>query len=397
MANFLSGVSAGAHQGLASLVSSKRADRAAKRDQRRYEGELMLRLGEAKSTRDYRNKMFAYQKSRDDKRDAEWAALHDLRIDEFEATKTHQEATLAETIAARKQQGEQFEAAEAQDAAQFEANLAQELTMHDERMTQSRDEAAAERVFRQGVEINRRNDAILDRMDRQNQQRITEDYYKGSLRLQEQKLNQTQDPLERAKIVAEINRIKAQTRYYKAQTDNVGATAGANRGRVTFAQGNDIAVSYAAELAKEYTDEPWWAVGALGKKMPWTDPSGKKVTQIETLTKFGSQVFAELTRRFGGDTELASLHLPTVFDAMLADEKFGVDLRNDIVSQHTSPELTDREKIMNARQMFVNARNLPLADLLSPTNTGTPGTGTSIRDMEVPDRNQHDFRNRGVR
>ena len=113
------------------------------------------------------------------------------------------------------------------------------------------------------------------------------------------------------------------------------------------------------------------------------------------LNKLGTQAFLGLMRRYGGDAQLAQQHLDSIFDAMLAHEAFGADFRNDIISRHPSATFSDREKLEDARQMFLNAWRTGLAKQIGST-TGTTQTETGIRNMKVP-RSQHDFRNRGIR
>ena len=93
MASILSGISAGAHQGLANLVASKRGNRQMARDQRRYENQLTLQLGAAASEKQDREKMLAYRKTRDAAADDQWAEQMGLRKSELGI----REDTLAES------------------------------------------------------------------------------------------------------------------------------------------------------------------------------------------------------------------------------------------------------------------------------------------------------------
>ena len=62
------------------------------------------------------------------------------------------------------------------------------------------------------------------------------------------------------------------------------------------------------------------------------------------------------------------------------------------------PTLSDREKLEDARQMFLNAWRTGLANALNPGGTAGTTNTPSVRDMQIPEKgNQMDFRNRGVR
>lgn len=343
--NFLSGISVGAHQGLANLVTSKRAARAEKRDQRRYEGELALRLGQMKSEIDYRNKMFAHRVAREKDEDAKW-------LKKFESDENYRTAVLTETARTNKAAEEDRDLDRVQDQEQHAALLTQNLTIHNERMDmeaariqQSADAAAADRVFKQGQEINRQNEATLDRIDRQNQQRITENYYKDMIRVQEQRLNQEQDPLERAKIIAEINRIKAQTNYYKAQTANVGTS---DSGGVTFPQSRSATGDFVKTFGDSFLERfiggkqgKAWTVpfvqrqvgegefagrfnldwpGRMDIPLPWENPGDPSAdTQQKRLRSIGSEAFQGLLKEMDGDTNATLNRMPTFFAELLND------------------------------------------------------------------------------
>ena len=232
-----------------------------------------------------------------------------------------------------------------------------------------------------------------------NRDETTAGYYNNIIRLREEEMNQTDSPEEKAKIQAEIERIKAQTGLYNAQTKNVGRTTGSTSPSITWGQSAEIAKEVAGDLVKEYTDfghTPW--TGTL----PWDDPSAKNArgTQPEMLNKLGTQTFLNLMRRFGGDPQLAQQQLEQTFDAMLADEDFGDHIKNDIVSRHPSPTLSDREKLEDARQMFLNAWRTGLANALGTGGTGGTTNTPSVRDMPIPEKKgsgMMDMRNRGVR
>lgn len=386
MANFLTGVARGTHQGLASLAASKRLERQTKRENRRYENELLFRVGQAQSAKAHREKMFAYQKTRDEVADNQWADAMGLRREAFAETKRSNMAREEDVDLARELGAEQFEKTHAENIRQH----TEDIGLRRQGLLQDQRQFDATIAQRKQEHLDTVQDRNLARQLTQRRDQTQADYYNDIIRLREQELNEAQTPEERAKIQAEINRIKAQTGYYEAQTRAVETGSTRSPLRPSWGQAGDIAASLADELIKEYTDfgiTPW--TGTL----PWTDPTGKKTTQPEMLQKLGTQTFLGLMRRFNGDAELAEQHLDSVFDAMLAHEEFGNDFRNDIISRHPSPTLSDREKLEDARLMFLDAWRQGLAKQLAPTTT-TP-TETGIRDMKVP--RQHDFRNRGVR
>lgn len=402
MANILTGLSRGTHQGLAHLATSKRAERHAARENRRYENELLFRIGQAKSAKADREKLFAYQKTRDTVADQQWADSMGLRTKQFDETVRSNQAREEDVDLARQLSAEQFDKTHTENVRQFALGHTEDIRQHEADIGLRR-EGILEGKRQFGETMRQRKQEHLDTMMSgtlahrlaEKRAQTNENYYSDIIRLREQELNQAQTPEERAKIQAEIDRIRAQTDYYKAQTNAVGTGGTRAPVRPSWGQAGDIAATLADELIKEYTDfgiTPW--TGTL----PWTDPSEKNArgTQPEMLEKLGTQTFLNLMRRFNGDASLAQQHLDSVFDAMLAHEKFGDHFRNDIVSRHPSPTLSDREKIEDARQMFLSAWRSGLAKQLSPTTTGTETDTGGIRNMTVP-RSQHDFRNRGVR
>ena len=407
MASILSGISAGAHQGLANLVASKRGNRQMARDQRRYENQLTLQLGAAASEKQDREKMFAYRKTRDAAADDQWAEQMGLRKSELGI----REDTLAESK--RSNMVRETHASQ---------SLAAQIEQHDETAqlgwethNQRIDEFDATQAFREETAQTQQEqfDAgmqykwdthgeLLENQDASlaaqvNRDETLKQYYNESVRIREAELNRPLTDLEKRETEADIQLKKSQAGYYDRRTAESGGGTGRTSPSIPWGQSAEIAKEVAVDLVKEYTDfghTPW--TGTL----PWDDPSGKnqRGTQPEMLNKLGTQTFLNLMRRFGGDPQLAQQQLEQTFDAMLADESFGDHIKNDIISKHPSPTLSDREKLEDARRMFLTAWRTGLANALNPGGTTGTTPTPSVRDMQIPEKsNQMDFRNRGVR
>ena len=111
-----------------------------------------------------------------------WEA-HNQRIDEFDATQAFRKET------AQTQQE------------QFDAEMRFKWDTHGE-LLENQDASLAAQV---------------------NRDETTAGYYNNIIRLREEEMNQTDSPEEKAKIQAEIERIKAQTGLYNAQDKKRGA------------------------------------------------------------------------------------------------------------------------------------------------------------------------------
>ena len=410
MANILSGVSAGAHQGLANLVASKRGNRQMAREQRRYENQLTLQLGAAASEKQDREKMFAYRKTRDSAADDQWAQQIGLAKDRFAETKRSNADNFAETQ--RSHIANETHASESLAAQIDRDNETAERGW--ETLNQRTEEFDATQAFREQTAQTQQEQfdeemqykwdihgELLENQDASLAAQVNRDttmkqYYTDIVDLQRQRLDPTLSDEDKRKIEAEIKRIEAQTGLYNAQTKNAGKTTGRSSPTPTWGQSAEIAKEVAGDLVKEYTDfghTPW--TGTL----PWTDPESKNArgTQPEMLNKLGTQTFLNLMRRYGGDPQLAQLQLEQVFDAMLADEDFGDHIKNDIASRHPNSTLSDREKLEDARQMFLNAWRTGLANALNPGGTAGTTNTPSVRDMQIPEKKgsgMMDMRNR---
>ena len=424
MANFLSGISVGAHQGLANLVANKRAERAAKRDQRRYEGELMLRLGQIKSDRDDRKEALAYRKSRDEAEDRKWFESHGLAVDTLEATKAHRADTLAETVRTNKAAEEDRDLDRAQDQAQHEADLAERVRSRTDRNEIARlgileDSRQAREALTQ-----RKQEAIDTAMDRnvgrqlqREQQRTQADYYDDIIRLREQELNQTQDPLERAKIKAEIERIKAQTGYYQAQTANVGKS---DAGGITFPQSRSATSDFAKTFGESFLERfiggkqgKAWTVpfvqrqvgegefagrfnldwpGRMDVPLPWENPGDPSAdTQQKRLRSIGSEAFQGLLREMDGDINATLNRMPTFFAELLDDPQrrnlfMDYLMFTPLNNPDTGQPYTEIEMLRLAKEeLMKGARAAPGEMLFRSQKAGTAGTDKDhILDMDDP-------------
>lgn len=417
MANFLSGISVGAHQGLANLVASKRADRAAKRDQRRYENELFLRLGEIKDTRTARKEALAYRKSRDEIGDKQWADAHGLRVDMFEADKAYKADTLAETVRSNKAADEDRDADRLQNKEQFDQTLAQRI-----REQTSRDELSRLGILegsRQNREtLNFRKQQHLDDMEDRNigrqlqreSQQTQKDYYDSLIELRK---NPTTSPEELRKIEAEIKRIDAQTGYYEAQTRAVGTTGSDG---ITFPQSRsatgDFAKTFADSFLQRFTDQgsrwtfPYverqvgegpisgrlnWPPLRIDNVLPWENPGDPSAdTQRKRLRSIGGEAFQGLLQEMNGDVEAAANRIPTFFAELLSDP----DRREQFVSYlmhtplnnpRTGQPYTEIEMLRKAREELLQGAADAYSGMIQKARTSAPAPGTTndpILDMQ---------------
>lgn len=387
MPNFLlSGISAGANQGLANLVASKRADRMAARENRRYEQELMFRIGSAEQARQEREKMFAYQKTRDAAADEQWAKSHGLQMDALSERKRANLATEElgrDTLASREEQAaadrlqrtNQFNEtmkyrydASAQAQQQFEAE--QDL----------REQGLAESITarEQSNEIARERNQTLD------------NHYQAQIRIQEQKLNEPMSKLERQKIQAEIDRLKAHTELYKAQAAGEDA---AKVPTVPLATGRNIAQELAGIYSEYYNDEggrwhiPFTARDVGGgffdknpfythKVLPWDSTDPNEPTQKQKLQSIGGDMFDRMVQAYGGNVQAAYQHLDSTIDTMLASEEFG-DAVIDRIRMRSPAEISDDLITLRnmARDQIRRGALLKHAELIggatTPNTTGT--------------------------
>ena len=377
MADFLSGLSVGAHKGLADLVTSKRANRQMAREQGRYENQLALQLGSTKSAQRDRDRVFAYQATRDDVRDKQWAKGMGLREDELglgqdRFTETKRSNQARETLAseAAERQGEQFDERMQHD---WELYNLRETTHQDSLAAQIRSEKESSRQFDETTEqkwdIHGEN---LEQEDARfaaqvNRDATTKQYYTDLIDLQRQRLNPQLSEEERRKIEAEIKRIEAQTGLYEAQTENVGSTSRTTP-KPTWMQAGDHAQTFAPEFAERFANRgaafTFNPVGAdVGGRLtrekilpftestpfPYDEASGGEPgqpTQVSVMQEMGGEVFERLWRETG-DVNLALQRMDTFFDAMLNDEKHGAKLRNYM--QHYGPDNAEQE----LRQYFL--------------------------------------------
>ena len=369
MADFLSGISVGAHKGLADLVTSKRANRQMAREQGRYENQLALQLGSAASARRDRDRTFAYQQTRDDVRDKQWAKGMGLREDEldlgqdrFAETKRSNKAreTLASETAER--QGEQFDERMQHD---WELYNLRETTHEDNLAAQIRSEKESSRqsdeTTEQKWDIHHEN---LEQEDARlaaqvNRDATTKQYYTDLIDLQRQRLNPQLSEEERRKIEVEIKRIEAQTGLYEAQTKNVGRNTRTTP-KPTWMQAGDHARTFAPEYAKRFADrgrsftwKPWGSIMKPGPQMklpltestpfPYDEASGGQPgepTQVSVVQEMGAEVFERMWRETG-EVNLALQRMDTFYDAMLNDEEYGGTLRNYM--NHYGPDNAEQE------------------------------------------------------
>ena len=332
--NFLSGISAAAHKGLADIVSNKRANRRESRENRRYQDNMMIRLGEAQQAREHQDKVFAYQQTRDSVRDKQWAEQMGLQEDELQFRKDAH----SDDFSFRKERAgvadEQYDKdftfrKERADVADKQQNRA-----FGENQRQF-DESLAEQVARNKGAAQYRQDMI-------------------DLQKRQQALASANTDVERQKIQAEIHRIKAQIEYYKAQAENVGKpTSTGKRTAPTWTQGKEIAKTRAAELAREFTDIGKWDP-FTPNSYKWSSTDENEMTQSRKLTEMGARQAEHLFERFNGDMDMVRQHLHTLFDEMLISEKFGAHMRRDILREHPDSTLSDQEKLDDARRHFVD-------------------------------------------
>lgn len=364
MATLLSGISAGAHQGLASLVTSKRANRQMAREQRRYEDNMMLQLGSIKAERDYRNKMLAYRKTRDEIGDQQWAQSHGLDVKRTEADIAYKEDSLAATIANNAALNEDRDLAREQAQNQFDATLAENRRQFGEAQEQRRTEFLqdvrdknAALAFEKEKHLDAVKDQGLARKLQAERDETQADYYDRLLDLREQALDTTLSPEERAKIEAEIERIEAQTELYKAQT---GALGSGSTGGLTFPQSRTVTKDYSASVgdiifnqftaqgkkwtvpfAERQVNEGslagrlnWDFPGRMDNVYPWdspktydpNNPSGAATpdgqhtpTQRGVLQDIGGQLMPGLLKELNYDVNAAMLRLPTILTELLSD------------------------------------------------------------------------------
>lgn len=410
MATLLSGISAGAHQGLADLVQSKRAERAERREQRRYENELVFRLKSAASAKREREKMFAYQKTRDEIGDQQWAEAMGLRTDQFEETKRSNlaregmaEASLAETVRSNKAREEDVDLDRVESIRQH----TEDIGVRREGMLQDQRQFDATLTQRKQEHLDTLKEGSLARQLTQSRDQTQANYYSEIIRLREQELNKAQTPEERAKILAEIEEIKARTRYY-------------DRRPTTGASGTDLynptstdATSIVEDVASRITERVYKDSEGRGfslnlwHKVPWHQPPGSKEPALDVLlNQHGADAYRSLLERMPTadieDTSRLRFMLAQVFDRVMQDNK---EMRGDILAGSGAPGTTDLEKLEAARKAFVDGgihlylqeKNI---DERFKQQTTTPTGERTIGDLDVPGispRSMHDFRNRGVR
>ena len=372
MADFLSGISVGAHQGLANLVQSKRANRQMARENRRYENDLLYRLGSTAAAQKDRERTFAYQKTRDTVRDQQWADQISIRGDELELSRDRfgesKRATLArETQArtdaasaeARHDEGMQYKwAVHYEDQEQEDARLAEVIASRES--AEARHDESMQAKWDMHHEDQEQEDARLSAQV--NRDATTKQYYEDSIRLQEKRLNAEPSELERQKIQAEIKRLKAHTGLYEAQAADVGNTRRSTTPPASWIQTRDLATSIATEYAKQFADRgaafTFNPVGTdLGGRLtrekilpftestplPYDEASGGEPgqpTQVSEIQRMGGEVFERLWRQTD-DIDSAFQQLDSTFDAILNDETYGGKVRNYM--REYGPENAEQE------------------------------------------------------
>ena len=366
MANLLSGISAGMHQGLASLVSNKRADRQARREERRYENQLMMQLGESQRQKEYQDKTFAYNAARDKIRDRQWAEEMGFAQEKFAENKRATAAREEDADLARKMAGEQFNKQmevrkdEHQATVDYRTRTLDQSKEHFETTQNYNERALAANIAaRTGSQLEQeRHNREIESL----QKRRLDLIENPSVSEHERKMQE----LEIQKIEAEIDRINAQTKAYgqRPTTKPYDPTSG---------EMETIVTDMAAELAKEYTDfgnlDPFAA-----NEHPWESPDDSQKTQPQVLKDFGQRVFYDLYQRLGSDPSQISqinFYMGAIFDAMLKDEKFGADMRSDILRKHPGAGLSDHQKLQEARRIFMDV-----------FGSSTGKTTTSAGEME---------------
>ena len=425
MADFLRGISAGVERGLADLVTSKRAERTAKRDQRRYENALVLQLGQVKSERDYRNKMFAYQKSRDDKRDAEWAQKMGLERDIFEADKKYKAETLAATIAAedaanedrdllRQQQQSQFEATQKQDQEQFDKNLAQRI----------REQTDASERWRQTLlETVRQGNAQLEFDKTKQLHTMRKDNFAAELARNEFAATNTYRnrllDFEEAGAAQKSRLTESQIQENLARAGYYNRQGTSSSEGITFSQRRTVADDYASTFGKalleHFTDQGVkWAtpfverqvgegpiMGRIGwpkidQVLPWQNPGDPNAdTQEKRMRAIGADAFRGLVQEIG-DVQATIELMPGYFTKMIENNPELYDhfvdylMHSPMNNPKTGQPYTEIEMLGKARQAFIEGARAAPATMIQEAEdarkAGTKNDPMLDRDPSNPDR-----------
>ena len=413
MANLLSGISAGTHQGLASLVASKRQNRQIAREQRRYEDQMMLQLSNAQAERQYRDKVFAYQKTRDDIGDQQWADTMGIKrkqvsLEADRVAETKRSNLVRETQAAeatrladedRDEQIAQTWEQIGQRQIEHEDTLAALLRQEETEQTRHEAEMAFKTGQQDDLNAYRRGTLAAE----MSQQKTMRDYYQGLIDVQRDKLNQPMSELEIEKIQAEINRLNAQKALYEAQAENVGKGDTTYKPiRPTWTQGRDLAAEVAGGYAEEFSDRgdgeftwsffgkdvhpgfAWEKVWPLfqSKSFPYDEASGGKPgepTQVSEMQRLGGEAFERLWRQTG-DVQLAMQQLDELYDALLKDPNFGEKARNYMSAY--GPPNAEQE----LRQYFLRGGLEAIQRLRGGTQPTAPTTGSPSENIQLPER-----------
>lgn len=371
MANVLSGIIAGTKQGITNWVASKRHNRQVARDNRRYENELMFRIGSARAAKAERDRAFAYQQTRDKQRDEQWAAEHGLAVDSFAETKRTNLAHEEFRQDAHTEGIRQFnETLEERRQATLQANR-----RHQENLTQRKEEHL------DAVEGQR-----LSRLLTQKRDTTLENYYNDQIRLKEAALNRPLTDIERRKLESEIAENEARARYYDRQPQS---SKSRTTPQPTWMQAGELSATTGSDLAERFADRgaafTWNPVGAdLGgrltkeKLLPFMESSPfyydeasgaapGQPTQVSEMKRFGAETFNRLWRETG-DVNLAMQRMEQAYDAMLLDENWGGKVRNYM--RHYGPENAEQE----LRQYFLQGglEAVQQLRLPAPTQTGSP-------------------------
>lgn len=406
MANLLSGISSAAHQGLANMVTSKRAERQMAREQRRYENELLFRLNSAASAKREREKVFAYQKTRDEIGDQQWAEAMGLRTDQFEETKRSNRAREEDVDLARQLQADQFEKTHAENIRQH----TEDISLRREGMAQS------DRHFREGMtqrkqeHLDTLKEGSLARQLTQNRDQATAEHYREIIRLREQELNRPLTDLEKRKIEAEIAETQARTRYYDRRPTQEGSGTGLYEPTAT--ERSNVALNTAKRITqKSYVDSKekgFWRGLNPWDDAPWSSTDPNTHTLPDILSQLGADAYRDIIEGIPvsatseGITQ-AKFYLGQVFD-MLVDE--GSEVWNHAIFEEIrdqAPGAVLSDKLNAARREFIEEGIKRYMQETSIDNkfrqqTTTPTGERTVGDLDVPGvSRQHDFRNRGVR
>lgn len=380
MANFLTGIAKGTHQGLAHLAANKRLERQNKRGQRRYENELLFRVGQAQSEKANREKMLAYQKTRDESADQKWFEGMGFEKEKFAETKRTNMAREEDTDLARELNQSQFEATQKFNTSKLNIEVSQRNI---ERLNQNI-------MTREGMMQQDRQNTLANQIARDRNQ-TTADYYSKSLEIQEKRLNQTDSPEERAKILADIDRIKAQTKLYNAQTSAVGTTTRTTP-KPTWMQTGELSGSIAKEYARKFADrgrsftwKPWGKILKPGAQLkfpltestpfPYDEVTGGEPgapTQVSEMQRYGGEVFNRLLRQTS-NVELALQQMDAFYDELLNDEEYGGTVRNYM--RQYGPENAEDE----LRQYFLKGGLDALEELRNPRQQKTQSPSEQIQ------------------